>query len=74
MTLRDPNAPGPLTREEREFWSEAYLATLRSVLGAAGQAGADRSMSGMVRAATEAAWASLDAFRMAAKGDRYRES
>lgn len=69
MVTRIVNAPGPLTREERDFWQAAYLAAFPVVLDADGQA-IDRSLTGMTRAAKEAAWASLDAFRKASRGDR----
>ena len=68
MTINVGKGFGRLTREERDFWGAAYLAAFPIVLGA-GQA-IDRSMVGRVRAATEAAWASLDAYRRAAMGAR----
>ena len=69
MTTRPPLEDGPLTREEKEFWVSAYLAAFSTVLRSDCQV-IDRSLSGLVRASSEAAWASLEAFRAAAKGQR----
>lgn len=67
MVTRSPNAAGALTREEREVWLKAYLAAeLPTLLGS----NRKLSINGAVHLCQDWAWASLDAYRKAAKGDR----
>ena len=69
MTTRNPNAFGPLTREERAFWSEAFCAALPVVLVSNGNL-VDRSFKRVAELAGEMAWSALDVYRGAAKGKR----
>jgi len=69
MVTRSPSAPGALTREEGEFWKAAFLVTLPVVLGGNGNL-VDRSAARLAELTAEMAWASLENYRKAAKGDR----
>lgn len=59
----------PLSREHRAVWWGAFQIAWSAALGKDGDA-VERSLTGLTRAAKQAAWHALDAYKEAAKGIR----
>jgi hypothetical protein len=69
MSTNTQTAPSPrLSRDEREKWWESFRAGVEHVRAKDGQT--PLALPAITRAASEAAWAEIDAFRQAVKGKR----
>lgn len=67
MVTNKPSAPGLLTREEKDVWLKAYLAAELPLAFAMTQ---NPTVQGLSHLCTEWAWATLEAYRKAARGER----
>lgn len=67
MVTRAPNTTGPLTREEKDVWLKAYLAAELPLAFAMTK---DPTVEGLSHLCVDWAWATLDAYRKAALGER----
>lgn len=66
MVTHAPNATGPLTNEEAQKWWQAYLAAELKLLNPH----EPLTVEGAVHLCFDFAWASLEAYRRAVRGER----
>lgn len=69
MVRRAASPRKPLSRSELTFWQDAFLVAWGAALRNDGDT-IERSISGLTRAASQAAWSAIDEQRRAVRGER----